>query len=151
MDRPVKQTGTLDALNQFGIEFEGLVLASKHEGVTYLDPIESARSVVAKLINEEKADLIVCLSHLGYKYENEPERICDVKLAKAVPEIDFIGSGHIHPVFMKEPDLIKHPNGRQTLIFQVGFGGINVARVDFTFAAKKLVGSRAALIQPEMI
>ena len=25
MDRPVKQTGTLDALNQFGIEFEGLV------------------------------------------------------------------------------------------------------------------------------
>jgi hypothetical protein len=24
-NRPVKQTGTLDALNQFGIEFEGLV------------------------------------------------------------------------------------------------------------------------------
>ncbi|MBV8880178.1 MAG: hypothetical protein JO332_09460 [Planctomycetaceae bacterium] len=25
MDRPVKQTGTLDALDRFGVEFEGLV------------------------------------------------------------------------------------------------------------------------------
>jgi 5'-nucleotidase len=129
-----------------GIDFNGLVIPKNHKGITYNDPVERARSVVAKLRNEEKADLVIGISHLGYKFENEPEKISDIKVARAVPEIDFIVGGHTHS-FMKEPDVIKHANGRQTLLFQVGKSGINVGRVDFTFSSKKLVGWRSSLIE----
>ncbi|MEW6735694.1 MAG: metallophosphatase [Acidobacteriota bacterium] len=128
-----------------GIDLSKLVLPKLHQGVVYREPLESARNTVAKLRGEEKVDLVICISHLGHFYKSEPERICDVLLAKSIPEIDFIVGGHTH-TFMKEPEIIKHANGRQTLIFQVGYGGINVGRVDFTFTANKLVGWHGSLL-----
>ncbi|MFY9221248.1 MAG: metallophosphatase [Blastocatellia bacterium] len=127
-----------------GIDFDGLVVADKHIGVSYQDPIKPARAVVDELRNKHNVDLIVAASHLGYKYDNEPDRVCDVKVAEAIPEIDFIVGGHTH-TFMKEPAVIKHQNGRQTLIFQVGFAGINVGRVDFTFKKHQLVSWQAGI------
>jgi len=127
-----------------GIDFDGLVTTDKHIGVTYQNPIEPAKAVVKELKETHKVDLIVALSHLGYRYENEPTRVSDINVAKAIPDIDFIVGGHTH-TFMKEPDVIKHANGKQTLLFQVGFGGINVGRVDFTFSKEKLVGWQGAI------
>ncbi len=127
-----------------GIDFDGLVVADKHVGVTYQDPVEPTRKIVSELRNVKNVDLVIALSHLGYKYENEPKRICDVNLAKAVPGIDFIVGGHTH-TFMKEPEIIKHDNGKQTLLFQVGYGGINVGRVDFIFNEKKLVSWQGSI------
>lgn len=128
-----------------GIDFDGLVVADKHLGVTYQNPIEPTRQVVSELRNVKKVDLVIALSHLGYRYENEPNRISDINLAKAVPGIDFIVGGHTH-TFMKEPEIIKYDDGKQTLIFQVGFAGINVGRVDFTFNEKKLVSWQGSIV-----
>ncbi len=127
-----------------GIDFDGLVTADKHIGVTYQNPIEPAKAIVKELREVQKVDLVVALSHLGYRYENEPNQPSDVNIAKAIPDIDFIVGGHTH-TFMKEPDVVKHANGKQTLIFQVGFGGINVGKVDFTFSDQKLVGWQGAI------
>jgi 5'-nucleotidase len=129
-----------------GINFEGLVLAKNHKGVTYSDPIERVAPIVERLRSQEKADLVIGISHLGYKFETEPEKVSDLKVAKAVPEIDFIVGGHTHS-FMKEPEIVKHPNGRQTILFQVGKSGINVGRVDFIFSDKKLVGWRSSIFE----
>ncbi len=60
-------------------------------GLTFADPIDSAMTVVAEL--EQKADIIVCLSHLGYDQ--------DQLLAKALPGIDIIVGGHSHTVLDK--------------------------------------------------
>jgi 5'-nucleotidase len=127
-----------------GVDFNGLVITTNHVGVTYRDPIECARATVAKLRNEEKADLVVGLSHLGYRYDNDPARVSDLKVAQMVEDIDFIVGGHTH-TFMKAPEIVKHSNGKQTILFQVGYGGINVGRVDFTFKNKKLAGWRATI------
>lgn len=58
------------------------------------DPIETARRVVSDIQENETADLIICLSHSGTD-ENE-DKSEDHALAKAVPEIDLIISGHTH-------------------------------------------------------
>ena len=64
-----------------GIELEGLVTKELYKETKYLDPIEISRDISNRLKFEENCDLIICLSHLGYKYDNLPERVCDYNLA----------------------------------------------------------------------
>jgi len=113
-----------------GIELAGLV-ADKNFGATqYLDPVTTANQMVAQLRGPERCDMVVCLSHLGYKYENE--KIDDRKFAAQVSGIDLILGGHTH-TFMEAPESIQSPNGQATLINQVGWSGINLGRLDYTF------------------
>jgi 5'-nucleotidase len=113
-----------------GIEMAGLV-ADKNFGATkYLDPIATANAMVAKLRGAEKCDLVICLSHLGYKYASA--KVDDFKLAAGAPGIDLILGGHTH-TFLDKPDVVAGPNGHQTLINQVGWSGINLGRLDYTF------------------
>ncbi|GAA4362351.1 metallophosphatase [Hymenobacter saemangeumensis] len=113
-----------------GIEMAGLV-ADKNFGQTqYLDPIGTSRKMVTQLRGPEKCDLVICLSHLGYKYESE--KIDDQKLAARVAGIDLILGGHTH-TFMEAPEPIESPGGHKTLINQVGWSGINLGRLDFEF------------------
>ena len=64
-----------------GIELNGLVNSKDYKETKYLDPIEIAQDMSSVLKNDEKCDLIICLSHLGYKYNN-PNKVSDVILAK---------------------------------------------------------------------
>lgn len=65
--------------------------------IPFADPIETAKKVVAQLKKEE-VDLIICLSHSGTWLDN-PKISEDELLAKEVPEIDLIISGHTHSLF----------------------------------------------------
>ncbi|MFT5893019.1 MAG: 5'-nucleotidase, partial [Dokdonia sp.] len=78
---------------------------------------------------EEACDLIICLSHLGYDYNNK-EHISDLKLAAATKDIDLIIGGHTH-TFLEKPTITQNKNGEIVLVNQVGWGGINLGRVDF--------------------
>jgi 5'-nucleotidase len=111
-----------------GIELQGLV-ADKNFGATqYLDPVTVARAQVQQLRQNERCDMVICLSHLGYKYEGE--KIDDRKLAAQVGGIDLILGGHTH-TFMPAPEPITGPQGHITLINQVGWSGINLGRIDY--------------------
>lgn len=109
-----------------GIAFEGLVLAELHEGVRYTDPYQAARRAVAGL-REQGCHLVVCLSHLGYRYRGV--RPSDTRLAREVEGIDLILGGHTH-TFMDQPDVHPHAGGRETLVNQVGWAGMRLGRVD---------------------
>ncbi|MEH0156959.1 metallophosphatase [Limibacter armeniacum] len=115
-----------------GIELEALVAKSCYKETVYLDPIEAAQTYTKKLKEEEKCDLVICLSHLGYKYDREPNKISDVKLAAVTQDIDLIIGGHTH-TFLKEPTVIKNAAEKEVLVTQVGFAGIQLGRVDFYF------------------
>jgi 5'-nucleotidase len=128
-----------------GIELNGLV-SKKHYGDTlYLDPVVKAAEMVHQLRKDEKCDMIICLSHLGYSYETE--MIDDRKLAKKVPGIDLILGGHTH-TFMDKPEVIVHENGHETMINQVGWSGIYLGRLDFEFnkRTKKKTGVTAMVL-----
>lgn len=66
--------------------------------VKFTDIIEAAK-VQVKALKDEGAEMIVCLSHSGLW--DDPEKSEDELLAKAVPEIDLIISGHSHSTLEK--------------------------------------------------
>jgi len=112
-----------------GIALQGLVAAKNYEGTKYEDPIGVSQEMVEEL-KSKKADLIVCLSHLGYSYRSG--KIDDLKLAATVSGIDLIVGGHTH-TFLDEPTLVKNREGHQTIVHQVGTGALRLGKVDFVF------------------
>jgi 5'-nucleotidase/UDP-sugar diphosphatase len=62
--------------------------------VTFRPAAEVAKEMVSLLREQEKVDLVVCISHSGLW--DDPEKSEDELLAKAVPGIDVIISGHTH-------------------------------------------------------
>jgi len=115
-----------------GIELEGLVTRELYKETKYLDPIEISRDISDKLKFEENCDLIICLSHLGYKYDNLPKRVCDYNVAKKSNHIDLIIGGHTH-TFMDRPIVLKNEKGNDVIINQVGCFGLYLGQIDFFF------------------
>jgi len=113
-----------------GVELEGLVDKKLYKETVYNNPIEVAQSITRILKEDKKCDLIICLSHIGFKYRNEPERVCDITLAQQTKDIDLIIGGHTH-TFLDKPVLEKNLEGKDVLINQVGCFGINLGRIDF--------------------
>ncbi len=121
-----------------GVSPAGLITPDNFKGITYLDPVETARSVVKDLREKEKCSLVLCMSHLGYYRVPKDKEIGDSQVSAQVDGIDFIASGHTH-TFMQKPVIQKQPSGKDTIIFQVGRSGINLGRVDFTMKAGKII------------
>lgn len=115
-----------------GIELAGLVDKQLYKETVYLDPVETAQDMTNLLKNVEKCDLVICLSHIGYEYRNDPSKICDVKLAQLTQDIDLIIGGHTH-TFLSKPTVLKNKIGQEVLVNQVGCYGINLGRIDFYF------------------
>lgn len=118
-----------------GIGLTGLVTKKLYKETVYLDPYEIALDTERKLKEEEKCDLVICLSHLGYSY-NDIQRPDDLKLASKTNYTDLIIGGHTH-TFLDKPTVTKNTKGNSVLVNQVGCFGINVGRVDFYFDASK--------------
>jgi 5'-nucleotidase len=117
-------------LTGVGVAFAGLVAPKNHEGITWRDPYESLRPVVKRLREVEKVDLVVVLSHLGYNLNGTAPD--DLQMPGQVAGIDAIIGGHTH-TFLDAPTRLPQANG-ETLVFQVGFGGVNLGRMDFAVA-----------------
>ena len=58
------------------------------------DPVEAVKETVADIQENEDVDMIVCVSHCG-TWEDESKSEDDI-LAKSVPQLDLIISGHTH-------------------------------------------------------
>ena len=119
-----------------GIKLAGLVDTKNYKETIYNDPVETAQEMTRILKQENKCDLIVCLSHLGYNYSTEPDKICDLKLASLTKDIDLIIGGHTH-TFLDKPTIAKNLDQKEVLINQVGCYGLNLGRIDFYFDSNK--------------
>ena len=117
-------------LTGVGVAFAGLVAPKNHEGISWRDPYESLKPVVKHLREVEKVDLVVVLSHLGYNLNGSAPD--DLQMPGQVAGIDAIIGGHSH-TFLEKPTKVPQTRG-ETLIFQVGFGGVNLGRMDFAVA-----------------
>ena len=72
-------------------------------GVTFNDGIESAKATATTLKNDEKVDLVIAVSHSGLWDDKAISE--DEIIAKKVPAIDVIISGHSHTT-LAEPIII---------------------------------------------
>ena len=71
-----------------GIELKGLVDERLTTNIHYQDPLELANKTASHLKNDRNCHLVICLSHLGYRYENS--KISDTVLAMNTKNIDLI-------------------------------------------------------------
>jgi 5'-nucleotidase len=129
-----KKQGIKIGVFGLGIELKGLVPESLYGKTFYQEPITKANETAAYLKENEKCDLIICLSHLGYNYEND--KVSDLILAAQSKNIDLIIGGHTH-TFLETPTTIVNAEGHGVLINQVGWAGINLGRVDFFLSPNK--------------
>lgn len=113
-----------------GIDLKGLVTEKQTGGLVYLDPIREANKNAAILRHDLKCDLVICLSHLGFKYRED--KVSDIRLAENSKDIDLILGGHTH-TFLDKPELVRNLEGETVMINQVGWAGIRLGRIDITF------------------
>ena len=116
------------------IELNGLVGKDLYGDTIYRTPIADANRVAALLKHHEKCDVVICLSHLGYKYDNS--KVSDQVLAKSTSNIDVILGGHTH-TFFTSPESYTNSEGKQVVINQVGWAGIYLGEIDIYFDHKK--------------
>ena len=93
--------------------------------VRFGDPTERSREIVELLRNREKVDLVVCLSHAGTSPVKKHSE--DENLARDVPGIDVIISGHTHTL-LREPIVVG-----KTLIVSAGSYGAYLGRLVLDF------------------
>ena len=120
-----------------GVQLDGLVDKKLYKETVYNNPIELAQDMTRILKEEKKCDLVICLSHLGFKYKDEPEKPSDILLAQKTKNIDLIIGGHTH-TFLDKPVIEKNSEGKEVLINQVGCFGVNLGRIDFYLTNDKL-------------
>lgn len=118
-----------------GIDPKGLIPEKLFGAVVYTDPFEAASRMVSVLRKKENCDLVVCLSHLGFRYADE--KPSDVLMASQVSGIDVIIGGHTHTV-LENPEQCKQPDGAITYVCQTGHSGIRLGRIDLEFVDRRL-------------
>ncbi|TPV32282.1 twin-arginine translocation signal domain-containing protein [Paucihalobacter ruber] len=128
-----------------GIELNGLVDKKLYKETEYLEPVEMTEETTRVLKVDEQCDLVICLSHLGYNYSNNPNKISDLKLAAATKDIDLIIGGHTH-TFLQKPTVVKNKEGKNLLVNQVGCFGLYLGRIDFYFDKTEKKGNDGATI-----
>jgi 5'-nucleotidase len=125
-----------------GTGLDGLVSDKLRLGVGYTDPAPVAQRMVDQLRVNERCPLVICVSHLGNEgYEGEPG---DHELVRSVEGIDLIVGGHSH-TFMETPSRVRNGD-RETIIHQVGFGGLYLGRVDFHIAQGQVTRARVTAL-----
>jgi 5'-nucleotidase len=121
-----------------GVDLNGLVAEQNWQGVTYHDPIQAAKEQVSYL-KKKRCDLIICLSHLGYEYPNDSEKISDLKLAEKTEGIDIIIGGHTH-TFLEKNTRVKNKEGKDVVIAQVGYAGLQLGKIEVTLSKNQSFG-----------
>jgi len=127
----IKKGGMKIGILGVGIDLNGLVPAGNFVGMTYTDPIAAANKE-ALALKKKGCDYIICLSHLGYEFVSDTNKVCDKHLAAQTKNIDLIIGGHTH-TFLIEPQRFTNAEGKEVLVNQVGYGGLNLGKIVVSF------------------
>jgi 5'-nucleotidase len=116
-----------------GIEMAGLIDSRLYGKTVYQDPMIKSAEMVNELRDKQKCDVVICLSHLGCKYEND--KISDFVLAKKSRGIDIIIGGHTHTL-LENPVNVRNRENENVVVAQVGWAGIRLGKIEI-FTDKK--------------
>lgn len=106
----------------------GLVLKENYKGVVFRSPIETAQNC-ANALQEAGCDMVICLSHLGWRTNGEYN---DSILAMQTNGIDIILGGHSHNYF-ESPITYKNNKGHDVVLNQTGKYGRHIGVINVKF------------------
>jgi len=105
-------------------ELKGLVFDGNCEGITYLDPAETAQKYINILRKQEKCDIVICISHLGWEVSD----YTDEMFLKKVEGCDLVLGGHTH-TYMKELGYAPDKTGKRIPVDQNGKHGAFIGKL----------------------
>ena len=106
----------------------GLIARDYCKGVKFISPVDAAKTAVAEL-KAQGCDVIICLSHLGWRIGNEYN---DERLVGETSGIDVILGGHSHDYF-EQPLTYKNNEGKDVIMQQMGKNGRYIGYVTLSF------------------
>ena len=122
----IKRSGVRIGVFGIGVNPKGLIAEKNFAPIQYLNPITSAQQVANILRNEEKCDVVICLSHQGTHPMNG-ENISDMELAEKTQNIDVIIGAHTHKIV--ENLYVEKLNGDSVLLTQTGKAGARIGEI----------------------
>lgn len=124
----IEKAGKRIGIFGLGVALKGLVHKESYGDTVYNDPVKVTNNIAKHLKENEKCDLVICLSHIGYAYDNS--QISDITLVKQIQNVDIILGGHTH-TFLEHAERHTDAVGREVLINQVGWAGLALGRIDY--------------------
>ncbi len=112
-------------------KMKGLVFDGNCEGITYLDPAETAQKYIDLLRKEEKCDFVICISHLGW----EITEYTDERFVSLTEGCDLVLGGHTH-TYMPALEYTPNKNGKLIPVDQNGKHGAFVGKLVLNFEKK---------------
>ena len=119
----------------------GIISEANYEGVKYIDGIKAANAEAAKL-KDEGADIIIAVTHIGYK--DEPG-YSDLDIAANSKDIDVIIGGHSHTVINPADKRegvptwrVPNAEGDTISVLQTGSSGVNLGEIDINLDTKQV-------------
>ena len=128
----LKRKGLKIGVFGLGPELAGLVTEANYGPIKYLDPIAKAKEMTEILKEKEKCDVIICISHLGWKIDG----IDDSEVAPATRDIDLILGGHSHTYF-KQLEYLNNLDGKPVPVDQNGKSAIWVGKITLDIVKNK--------------
>ncbi|MBD5258742.1 MAG: bifunctional metallophosphatase/5'-nucleotidase [Barnesiella sp.] len=134
-----KKVGIM-ALN---LDPKGMISDRNVKGIEYMDVYEAADHTAWALRHNEKADVVVALTHIGY---SDDKRANDSILATVSKDIDLIIGGHSHTPLnpanpASKPTRVRNANGKDVVIAQLHSMGTSIGKVDIDLDNNEIVSS----------
>lgn len=111
----IKRNGLKIGVFALAPKMKGLVFDGNCEGITYLDPAETAQKYIDILRKQEKCDLVICISHLGWAVSDYP----DERFLSLTEGCDLVLGGHTH-TYMPTLEYAPDKNGKMIPVDQNG-------------------------------
>ena len=127
----IKRNGVKIGVFGIGKKLEGLVAAKNCVGVKYLDPAKVALETATMLKEEKKCDVVICLTHLGWKVGGDDDQY----VIQNSRNIDLVLGGHTHTYFVDDR-YEKNLDGKDVLVDHEGKHSIFVGRMILNLHSK---------------
>lgn len=124
----LKRNGLKIGVFGLGAPLKGLVSNKNCEGVKFLDPSETAKKYIELLRKQEKCDVVICLSHLGWQISDYP----DEQFIREIDGCDLVLGGHTH-TYMPKLEYAPDKTGRMIPDDQNGKHGVFIGKLVLTF------------------
>ena len=124
----LKRNGLKIGVFGLGAPLKGLVSNKNCEGVKFLDPSETAKKYIELLRKQEKCDVVICLSHLGWQISDYP----DEQFIREIDGCDLVLGGHTH-TYMPKLEFAPDKTGRMIPDDQNGKHGVFIGKLVLTF------------------
>ena len=120
----IKRDGVKIGVFALAPPLKGLVFDGNCEGIAYLDPAETAQKYIDILRKQEKCDLVICISHLGWAVSEYP----DERFLSLTEGCDLVLGGHTH-TYMLVLEYAPDKNGKKIPVDQNGKHGVFIGKL----------------------